>query len=104
MASKISIKQENKTVQVKKQKNQVFLNGRVYAGILASGGNDKNYTISFPISNGGIVVNHNLNKIPTPIVFDSTNRKVGSINMEVINNNTFELSWVGAFSGTVSFN
>jgi hypothetical protein len=54
-------------------------------------------------TDGNIVINHNLNKIPNILTVDS-NDKVVSLVIGIINLNSIQVSWNGLFAGGIYIN
>lgn len=101
---KIQIKTLQNKIQLKTVKNQITINGRFYPGTgNGSGGGDKNFTKAFPVSTGGIIINHNLGKLPSVTVIDSAKTKTNT-NVIYLSATQIELEWQGTFSGTVTLN
>lgn len=78
--------------------------GKIKADEIDSSVNlDKNYVHEQIIPSTNWTITHNLNKVPSVTILDSSNRDVKG-EMEVINNNEIVLSFNGAFSGKAHLN
>jgi len=94
---KVQLTEKEKVrVEIKKD-NPIKIN--IEGGV----GSDKHYSKEFTSATGGIIVNHDLNKISAITVVDSSKSEV-TAEVIHINNNTIELFWEGTFSGTVALN
>ena len=63
---------------------------------------DKNYVQSFSVLST-VLVTHNLNKYPSPVIFDTAGDEVEGV-IEYIDPNTLRLIFSAPFSGTVTCN
>ena len=64
---------------------------------------DKNYYHNQTVPSDTWTITHNLNKVPSITIIDSSNRVVSG-EVEVINNNEITLYFNGAFSGKAYLN
>lgn len=63
---------------------------------------DKNYVQNFSVLST-VIVTHNLNKYPSPVIFDTAGDEVEGV-VEYLDPNTLRLRFSSPFSGTVTCN
>ena len=69
-----------------------------------AGGNDANFSQGFSGDTTSLIITHNLGKYPAVTVIEGFSGEEVDFDVEYLNTNQIQLSWIGTFSGTVQCN